>query len=140
MKRKNSTLWFFGAYGLTIGILLVTDKLKSAIENSVRYVLLSIVHQVVNELRNHLIVENGIRKDHTLFWFCFSHFLLRKFNVLCGLRYLILQRLHRDIYSTFITPTNQNYVINRIKVKVISRYLQAGITLLPLVPVLRITS
>ena len=36
-----------------------------------------IIHQVIYEFRNLLIIKYWIRKDHTFFWFCFSHFFLK---------------------------------------------------------------
>ena len=51
------------------------NEIESTIENCIRDVFLSVVHQMVNEFRYHLIAVNGIGKDHTFFWFCFSHFL-----------------------------------------------------------------
>ena len=46
---------------------------KYVLEDRVSNTLLSIVHEVVNELSNLYIAINWIWKDHTLLWFCFSH-------------------------------------------------------------------
>ena len=50
------------------------EREKSVVEDFVRSILLSIIHQMVYKFRNLLIVKYWIRKDHTFFRFCFSHF------------------------------------------------------------------
>ena len=52
--------------------------IKGVVENFVRGILLTIVHQVINELRDLLVVVHGIGKDHAFLWFCFSHFCFEK--------------------------------------------------------------
>ena len=48
--------------------------IKCIVENLIRCILLSIIHQMINELRDLLVIEDWIWKDHSLLWFCFSHF------------------------------------------------------------------
>ena len=41
--------------------------------SSSEFILFTIIHQMVYELRNLLVIKHGIRKDNAFFWFCFSH-------------------------------------------------------------------
>ena len=63
---------------------LTLDGLECIVENLVRNGLLAIVHQVVHKLRHFLVVEDWIGKDHTLLWFCFSHFVVLNLKFLLG--------------------------------------------------------
>jgi len=52
----------------------VGHNVDSLIENLVGDSLLAAHHQVVDELRYQHVIVFRIRKDDSLFWFCFSHF------------------------------------------------------------------
>src|SRR5574344_1604734 len=60
--------------GLLFILHLVLYVLQCCVEDSVCNTLLSIVHEVVNELCHLHITINWIWKHHTLLWFSFSHF------------------------------------------------------------------
>ena len=90
---------------------------QSFVEDFVRCIFLSIVHQVIDKLRYILVIEDWIWQDHTLLWFCFSHFYLIK-NCVCGGCYCFdLQHSLLSIYSTLIIILQQNdkYYFNGIK-------------------------
>ena len=58
------------------------------------------IHLMIHEFRDLLVIEDWIWKDHSLLWFCFSHFLKeKKLNSAWGCS-LSLQHSHPSIYST----------------------------------------
>ena len=52
--------------------------IECIVENLIRCILLTIIHQMIYEFRDLLVIEDWIWEDHSLLWFCFSHFLIEK--------------------------------------------------------------
>ena len=57
---------------------LSLNGIKCIVENLIRCILLTVIHQMIHEFRDLLVIEDWIWKDHSLLWFCFSHFLKEK--------------------------------------------------------------